>query len=420
MTTEEDRSEPARVEIRYLDLDLEAVTPLSIGGAARQAEIRPPSFRGTMRYWLRALLGGVFGPDLATISAVERAVFGYQAHASLVALRVLQGAAAAAMPPAGEEFPGVGYLLYSLYQNRRDTVLPGQRFRLRLQTRPFRLPAFAVDDLGLDADLGWDLAAATLWLITRLGGPGSRARRGASSIRFTAEPDEWPAALPPACVRAATPQAYAEELAADLADLRRAFGWTPVAALDGQPSFTVLHPDCCQILVLDQAYPSWQAALDAVGRAFQAFRSRQPDDYATVKGALTQPRWRINAVKRAVFGLPLMFFFSSLYKQLQERGVPPRDARSRASATILPRRGQMRASPLWFRVVQLNSDAPAYAVQLALFRSQFTQDGMVTLRPADRSIAPLDFRAPADYSYVQEWFDYLPTAVAPTVQVRFE
>ncbi len=408
------------MEIRYLDLDLEGVTPLMVGGALRQAEIRPPSFRGMMRYWLRALLGGIFGPDLATVSAVERAVFGSQAHASLVALRVLQGAPAATLLAAGEEFPGVGYLLYSAYQNRRDAVLPGERFRLRLQTRPFALPSFAVKDLGLDEMLVWDLAAAALWLVTRLGGPGSRARRGANSLRFVTEPDEWPDTLPPACVRAATPQAYADELAADLADLRRTFGWQPVGALNGTPSFSVLHPDSCQVNVLDQVYPSWQAALDAVGRAFQAFRSRQPDDYAAVKGLLTQPHWRVTGVKRAIFGLPLMFFFSSLYKQLQERGVPQRDARSRSSAMLMPRRGQSRASPLWFKVVQLNRDTPAFAVQMALFRSQFTADGMVTLRPSDRSISPVDFRAPADFSYVQEWFDHLDSAVAPVVPVRFD
>lgn len=45
--------------LRFLDLELQTVTPLMTGGAFYQAELRPPSFRGVMRYWLRALLGGV-------------------------------------------------------------------------------------------------------------------------------------------------------------------------------------------------------------------------------------------------------------------------------------------------------------------------------------------------------------------------
>lgn len=408
------------VAIRFLDLDLEAVTPLIIGGALRQAEIRPPSFRGMMRYWLRGFLAGVLGPDLASVAAVERTVFGYQRHASLVALRVLQGAPAAELPSITAEFPGAGYLLYNAYQNRRDAIPAGEHFRLRLQTRPFAMAPLTVGEVALDQEAAWNLAAASLWVATRLGGPGLRARRGAGSLRFAAEPEEWPEALPPARTQATTPRGYADELTTGLARLRKAFGWQPVDAVEPLPPFSVLHPDSCQILVLDQAFPTWQAALDTVGQAFQAFRSRQPDDYATVKDVLTQPRARVVGVKRAIFGLPLMFFFSSLYRQWEERNLPPREARTRSSATISPRRGQARSSPLWFRVAQLNGDPPAYAVVMTLFRSQFVADNTLTLRPADRNIRPVDFMAPADYSYVQEWFDYLAGAVAPLAQVRFD
>ena len=407
-------------ELRFLNLDLEAVTPLMSGGAWRQAEIRPPSFRGLMRYWLRALVGGVLGADLMPVYLVEQAVFGSASHASLVALRVLHGAPAGPLPAAGDEFPGIGYLFYAAYHNRRDAVQAGERFQLRLQTRPFSPLAFAVEGQQVDVELVWTLAAASLWLVARLGGLGLRMRRGAGSMRFWDEPAGWPAALPPARIRAATPEGYAEEIAEDLAHLRRAFGWTPVETMEYMPPYTVLHPDSCQVYVLNQVYPSWQLALDTVGRAFQAFRSRQPDDYDAVKGILTRSRRSVVGVKRTIFGLPLMFYFSSLYKQLLEQGVPQRDARARASATISPRRGQTRSSPLWFRVVQLGGDVPAYTVQMALFRSQFLPDGMLTLRPADRSMSPVDFKAPANYSYVQEWIDYLSSAVAPVLPARFE
>lgn len=406
--------------LRTLDLDLEVITPLMSGGAARQAEVRPPSFRGMMRYWLRALLGGIYGPSLPLVSAVEGGVFGHQSHTSPLALRVRQGAPASALPAAGEELPGLGYLYYAAYQARRDAVLPGQRILLRLQTRPFGAEQIEIDGVELDAELSWNLGLASLWLLTRLGGLGLRMRRGAGNLRLMDEPAGWPAALPPALVRAATPVGYAEELATDLTRLRRAFGWPPTATLLTRPSFAVLHPATCQLYVLDQVYDSWQTALDTLGRAFMAFRSRQPDDYATVKGAITRPNWRIAGVKRSIFGLPLMFYFSSLYKQLQEQGVAQRDARSRASAQIVPRRGQSRASPLWVRVVRLNSDQPAYAVQMALFHSQFTSDGMLTLRPSDRSLRPIDFQAPADFSYVQEWFDHVGNVVAPVMPAAFE
>lgn len=406
--------------LRTLDLDLEVITPLMSGGAARQAEVRPPSLRGMMRYWLRALLGGIYGPSLPLVSAVEGGVFGHQSHTSPLALRVRRGAEAGELPPAGEAWPGLGYLFYSAYQTRRNAILPGKSLQLRVQTRPFGLEPVEVEGVEMDAEQIWRLGLGSLWLMTRLGGLGLRMRRGAGNLRLLAEPAGWPDELPPALVRAATPAAYAGELAADLAQLRRAFGWKPTVTLAHRPSFTVLHPDVCQIYVLDQVYGSWQAALDTLGRALMAFRSRQPDDYATVKGALTRPNWRVTGVKRSVFGLPLMFYFSSLYKQLQEQGVPQREARSRASAQITPRRGQLRASPLWVRVVRLAGDQPAYAVQMALFHSQFTSDDMLTLRPSDRSLRSIDFRAPADFSYVQEWFDHVAKAVAPLAPASFE
>lgn len=406
--------------LQALDLDLEIVTPLMSGGAARQAEVRPPSFRGMMRYWLRALLGGIFGPSLPLVSAVEGGVFGHQGHASTVSLRVRQGAPAGALPPAGGALPGLGYLYYTAYQAKRDAVLPGQRIQLRLQSRPFTIEPIAIDGADLDAETRWNLGLASFWLMTRLGGLGLRMRRGAGNLRLLAEPDGWPAALPPALVRAAAPADYAAELATDLARLRRAFDWDPTTTLRDKPSFSILHPAACQIYVLDQVYDSWETALDTLGRAFMAFRSRQPEDYAAVKGALTRPNWRISGVKRSVFGLPLMFYFSSLYKQLLEQGVPQRDARSRASGQIVPRRDQSRASPLWVRVVRLNGDQPAYAVQMALFHSQFTSDGMLTLRPSDRNLRPIDFPAPANFGYVQEWFDHVAKAVAPVVPATFE
>jgi len=42
-----------------LTITLETVTPLFLGGADPRGapELRPPAFRGAMRYWLRAALG---------------------------------------------------------------------------------------------------------------------------------------------------------------------------------------------------------------------------------------------------------------------------------------------------------------------------------------------------------------------------
>ena len=55
---------------------VQTITPLFMAGADQgKAELRAPSFRGGMRYWLRALVGGLV-PDLETLRAIETATFG--------------------------------------------------------------------------------------------------------------------------------------------------------------------------------------------------------------------------------------------------------------------------------------------------------------------------------------------------------
>ena len=50
-----------------ITFDLETVTPLFLSGADQTiAELRPPAFRGALRYWFRALAGGYYS-GMATI-----------------------------------------------------------------------------------------------------------------------------------------------------------------------------------------------------------------------------------------------------------------------------------------------------------------------------------------------------------------
>jgi hypothetical protein len=62
-----------------IDLALETVTPLFLGGADPRGdpELRPASFRGLLRFWFRALVTGVIGDgNLPTLREAEAAVFG--------------------------------------------------------------------------------------------------------------------------------------------------------------------------------------------------------------------------------------------------------------------------------------------------------------------------------------------------------
>ena len=174
------------------------------------------------------------------------------------------------------------------------------------------------------------------------------------------------------------------------------------------------------MFLLNKTYDTWYDALNEVGIAFRTFRSRQPDDYSAIKGFLMGLNRSVHRVKRAMFVLPLTFFFISLYRELREQGVPEREARARATATLRPPRGLGRGSPLWFRVVRLAGSPPRYTLQLTLFRTRFLPDDVMALRPRDRSLPRIEVPIVTDYTYIQEWFDYLGEHVAPLLPVAFQ
>ncbi|HVB61436.1 MAG TPA: type III-B CRISPR module RAMP protein Cmr1, partial [Ktedonobacteraceae bacterium] len=72
--------------------DVETITPLFLAGADQEtAELRAPSFRGVMRYWLRALVGGMVGTDakgLESVKKKETEVFGATDRGSTIAIHV--------------------------------------------------------------------------------------------------------------------------------------------------------------------------------------------------------------------------------------------------------------------------------------------------------------------------------------------
>ncbi|MBX5459388.1 MAG: type III-B CRISPR module RAMP protein Cmr1, partial [Thermogemmatispora sp.] len=63
--------------------DIKVITPLFLAGANQaEVELRPPSLRGPLRYWYRALIGGIVGGNLAEVRRRETEVFGSAEYGS--------------------------------------------------------------------------------------------------------------------------------------------------------------------------------------------------------------------------------------------------------------------------------------------------------------------------------------------------
>ena len=379
-----------------VEVTLETVTPLFLGGAdpRGQPELRVPSLRGALRFWLRALLAGSLGDDrLDALRERESAVFGSTKGASNVELRIKPGdlhtvsfASLAEWNQATRNYtkPGISYLFFSARRAgsgpERSAIAPASVINLTVSTRANLV---AGDNGSLQH------ACAALWLLTRVGGLGARCRRGAGSLQIT-KAEGTPTELPSLIVQADTPTGLQAELRDGLSRLRPLLD--TAANFNRPAAFDILHPDICNIWVLDAPFHSWSMALDAIGRAMQQFRNRREPDYKNVKGAvqggrLTQP------VRRAAFGLPIVFY----YKSLQRQG-----------GTLEGEYHDRRASPLMVRITKLASGK--FAIVLTLFQSELLPPGEQLKIQQATADAP-------DLSLIDDFLRELDNMVAPRLEV---
>jgi CRISPR-associated protein Cmr1 len=406
--------------LRKISVRLQTVTPLWMGGAGFQPELRPPSIRGYMRFWLRALLGGALGENLPSLLQAEGAVFGNTQRASPVVVRT--DSDELRVGPAtvsDEQFPGVAYMFWSTYQRRRDAILPGETFDLHVDGRARDLPSVDVQGATIGPDDVFHYSAAALWLLLRLGGGGARVRRGAGFLQASASPAAWPESVPSPVIESTTPEELAVELASGLRAIRRSLPWQtepPQAA----SSFDILHPSVSRISVVDRTFPTWLEATDWVGQQLLEFRRSHTSDASAIAELLTRGRTAVTTIRRAVLGLPIVFFIKSIFRSLIESGVPAKEARRRASASVVPNRRLGRASPLWLRIAPLAGESPRFVVIMMLFRSRFLPDRQMSLRPQDRSIRPTWVDVPTDHALIDQWFDFVSDGGAELKPVAFD
>ncbi len=329
-------------------LTLQTITPLFLGGAdpRGEPELRAASFRGVLRFWWRALVAGVVGDgNLAALREAETAVFGETERGSPVIVRVWgQARPQSALPHQ----PGVGYLLWSMVRTKRQYLPARTSFTLILQTPP-----------GVKSDEPLKRALAAVWLLTHLGGVGSRSRRGGGSVQVTNVQGQLPSGVPSLQVQAQTPQQLRDELANGLKQLRTLVSiGSPMPTISATPNFNVLHPNACRVVVLNRMWNTWEQALDEVGQKFQTFRNRRQPDYQNVRGVVSGISRTLQPVERAAFGLPIVFYYRSLGGQ---QGMLEGDVHDR------------RASPLLMRVVRLANGR--HTMVMTVFKAALLESG---------------------------------------------
>jgi len=145
-----------------LSVRLETVTPLFLGGADPKGspELRAASFRGAMRYWLRATLGGVIGDaNLGSLHQLESVVFGSPDVGSPISIRLTSISIKTQK----------AFILPHKKKVTRDGLVG--RFELVVTQPRSSSPA------------AWDAALSSLALALTFGGVGLRSRRGYGTLR---------------------------------------------------------------------------------------------------------------------------------------------------------------------------------------------------------------------------------------------
>jgi CRISPR-associated protein Cmr1 len=332
--------------VREFRLTLEIVTPLFSGGAdpRGEPELRVPSFRGALRFWFRALLGGVLGNDTQVILTKESGVFGSTESASPVAIRLRANKLVTQSFSELAQKPGVAYLFFSARHTKKEperkAFVPRQSFELSILYQSEIKPVYA-----------------SLWLFSHLGGLGSRSRRGGGNLQvLRSEPAKTISeGLPTLAVGAKTPEELQKELAQGIKLLRewaaKSFNGSVDPRFDGLPSFVVLHPDYCRIWVVNKTFNTWDEALDTWGREMQSFRKRCECDYKKVKDVVEGKGEEMQPIERAAFGLPIVFYYPSLD----------------LSATLQGSEHDRRASPLAIRLIKLAGAKEKYALVIMHF-----------------------------------------------------
>lgn len=353
-------------EKSHLKAEFQVITPMFMGdGEQKAGSIRPPAIKGALRFWWRALNWNrcfeQAGTQIAALNQLhleEAAIFGLAAKQSSTGAQLGgQGVFSLKVTQKSELLkhwsPGGGtqYLLGQGLWNYSDKLLreaiaTGSRFTVELAINPARLEK-ASASLALDASSVANSIDDALLAFSLLGGLGSRSRKGLGAISVTElHGSRW--TVPTSA------EAYKQILQQLLEPATSSSYLPPFSAFSAQSrlDFSCIGSNATALLEdvgeEMQMYRSWGQAGEVNGKkAEQNFT--EDHDQALNASRGDKPN---KSPKRAVFGLPHNYFFSST------RGKVDIHVKKGAA-------GERRASPLWIHPHTF-ADGSCVLVQLLL------------------------------------------------------
>lgn len=310
--------------MKSVTFNLKVITPLFMGGAKHQAELRVQSFKGMIRFWWRALKSE---NDIKKLKEEEVKIFGgsikkedhkknnsgsEEGIASKVKIVIKQN-----MVPSGSDLKsdfkleyffnkntrsidgkhgGINYLLYSTMlgnEQNRKFIRPDSTFSIQFCSR---------DENALKQTI------AAFWCAVFLGGFGTRSRRGGGNLVVkSVEGETYGLSFLPK-------DDIANWLKGNLKTCFELIGSKPKNLCHAYPNLSINR-----VVVSNNNFNTWIEALNNIGNKFKEFRNKN-------KGKIFET---------AAFGLPIRHSQGGIINLVKELNNSREEKLRRASPIII-------------------------------------------------------------------------------------
>ena len=372
-------------------LDVETVTPLFIAGAdqrnIKSEGLRASSLRGLMRWWFRAILGGVMfssgSLNIKEIKEKEERIWGSPNEKSKVAINVLNTHVDIKFLQNIRNKRGMYYLAYGVLN------------------RPYIEGKFKINFL-FNSNIHEEdkrKVIATFWLLLNLGGIGSRNRRGFGSLRIINNTKIYG-------IDFRNPNNLNEleiYLKSNIKECLKSFGWNGFANISTNlPIFPIITRNFWKMKILNKSYSTNINAIDDIGTIIRQYREDRDNpsakhrrkgyiywvtkDYTAVKNIYTSRPPK--TPPGSIFGLPHQFQFQSINEKAIVKGI----------------KHDRRASPLHIKIWKL--DERKFIVGLQLFKAIFLPENKLQISDLRNEKIKANVNLPS-YGYIEEFLDSL-------------
>ena len=277
------------LNLEEISIDVETVTPLFIAGAdQRNIEnegLRAPSLRGLLRWWFRAIMGGMTA--VSDLKELESKIFGSTEMGSNVRILSLTEEKPSLMKVERRRDPrtnrsksflvleregasnmeydltmGLGYLWFSIPMQ----IKQGQRIKCYPPKTKFKIVLSSCDENSLKIALG------CLWSLIYLGGIGARMRRGAGSLKVNEVSGKTPYEF---VFDKKSVNEAKEFIESNLVKISKDFKKYADRKFNPQknPKFAVLSH--AKVSLIDRPFDDWESTLEMISEVYQQFRRRK-------------------------------------------------------------------------------------------------------------------------------------------------